>query len=45
MIRSRKRKGVTYNLLALLDTSLNFGNMSRGVVVGKLLNLMLANNR
>jgi hypothetical protein len=43
-MRSRKRKSVTYNLLALLNTSLDFGNVSRGVVIGKLLNLMLANN-
>jgi len=44
-MRSRNRKSVTYNLLALLNTSLDFGNVSRSVVIGELLNLMLANNR
>jgi len=35
----------TYNLLALLNTSFDLGNMARGIVISKLLNLMLTHDR
>jgi hypothetical protein len=42
---SQKRTSATYNLLALLNTGLNLGNMARRIVISKLLNLTLANDR
>jgi len=34
----------TYNLLALLNTRLDFRNVARRIVISKLLNLVLAHN-
>jgi hypothetical protein len=42
---SRKRHSATYNLLALLNTRLDLGNVPRCIVVSQLLNLMLAHDR
>ena len=42
---SRKRPSATYNLLALLNTGLNLGDMARRIVISKLLNLMFAHDR
>ena len=41
----QNQASATYNLLALLNTRLDFGNVARGIVISKLLNLVLAHNR
>jgi hypothetical protein len=40
----QKRPSATYNLLALLNTRLNLGNMARRIVISKLLNLRFADH-
>lgn len=46
LIDSKCPKGpsATYNLLALLNTRLDLGNVAGGIVIGKLFNLAFAYN-
>lgn len=39
-----KGPSATYNLLALLNTRLDLGNVAGGIVIGKLFNLVFAYN-